>query len=66
MINLLLTLPFLIPIAIISIDHAYRHDGKFLDFNDFKMATLSCLKSHEGWIFMIIMVLVGYIIGAVI
>ena len=64
--NLTFSLPFLIPILIITIDHAIRHDGKFIDFTDFKIAVLSSLKSHEGWIFMILLVFIGFCIGGLV
>lgn len=58
-------IPFIliIPIFIILIDHAYRHNGNFFDSKDFEDAYLTAIKSHEGFIFMILLVILGVLIG---
>lgn len=58
-------IPFIlfVPIIIILIDHAYRHNGNFFDTKDFQDAYLTCIKSHEGFIFMILLVILGVFIG---
>ena len=61
--KVILPLILFIPIIIILIDHAYRHNGNFFDLKDFEDAYLTAIKSHEGFIFMILLVILGVFIG---
>ena len=49
-------------LAVIAIHHSITHKGQFIDFFDVTKAFQGITSSHEGWLIIILLVMIGVII----
>ena len=59
----LTTIGIIIAVIIgLFIHHAFTHDGQFFSTDDFSNAIVNLLKSHEGVIILLLLILMGVLI----
>lgn len=52
----------LLLLAVIAIHHSMTHEGQFIDFADVVKAFQGITSSHEGWIIIITLIMLGVVI----